>query len=63
MQHFDGTIAGVEMDVWWDIDLEFAEAPEAWSGSVDIDVEDLPDPDRSLNQTWHDPLEFIDTCD
>ena len=34
------------MDIWQDIDLEPAPAPEDWSGSVDIDLEDLPDPDR-----------------
>lgn len=63
LQHFDGTIEGVEIDVWRDIDLEPAEAPEDWSGSVDIDFEDLPDPERNLSQTWHDPLEFIEKYD
>ena len=51
------------MDVWWDIDLELAEAPEDWSGSVDIDLEDLQDPERCVSQVWHDPMEFIDTCE
>jgi len=49
------------MDVWSDIDLEHAQAPEDWSGSVDIDLEDIPDPERSVSQTWHDPMEFFDT--
>ena len=60
LQHFDGTIEGIELDAWWDIDLEPAVAPEDWSGSVDIDLEDLPDPERGVSQSWHDPLEFID---
>jgi len=63
LQHFDGTIEGLEMDVWQDIDLEPAEAPEDWSGSVDIDLEDLPDPDRAVGYNWNDPLVFVDTCD
>jgi len=63
LQHFDGTIEGVELDAWWDIDLELAEAPEDWSGSVDVDLEDLSDPERSISQTWHDPLEFIDSLE
>ncbi len=63
LQHFDGTIEGLEMDTWWDIDLEPAEAPEDWSGSVDIDVDDFSDPERGFSQTWHDPLEFIDRFD
>ncbi len=51
------------MDVWRDIDLEPAVAPEDWSGSVDIDLEDFPDPERAAGQHWNDPLEFVDTCD
>ncbi len=51
------------MDVWQDIDLEPAEAPEDWSGSVDIDLEDMPDPDRVAGSHQSDPLEFVDTCD
>ena len=63
LQHFDGTIEGLEMDVWQDIDLEPAEAPEDWSGSVDIDLEDMPDPDRVAGSHQSDPLEFVDACD
>lgn len=51
------------MDVWRTTDLEPAEAPEDWSGSVDVDLEDLSDPDGALSQSWLDPLEFVDTCD
>jgi hypothetical protein len=51
------------MDIWQDIDLEPAPAPEDWSGSVDIDLEDLPDPDRAGGYNRNDPLEFVDTCD
>lgn len=63
LQHFDGTIESLDLDHWWDIDLEPAEAPEDWSGSVDVDFDDLPDPDRGFSQTWHDPLELIDRID
>jgi hypothetical protein len=44
IQYFDGTVE--EMDVedweaqWEDGALESAEAPEDWSGSVDVDVQD-----------------------
>jgi len=51
------------LDAWRDIDLELAQAPEDWSGSVDIDLEDLPDADHAASLNWHDPLEFIDTYD
>jgi hypothetical protein len=61
LQHFDGTIEGVDIDVWADIDLEPAQAPEDWSGSVDIDWEDLPEPENPSNMGWHNPLSFLDS--
>ena len=60
LQHFDGTIEGVEFEVWQDIDLEPAQAPEDWSGSVDIDFQDLPETEIPLNIGWQNPLGFID---
>jgi hypothetical protein len=60
LQHFDGTIEGVELDVWKDINLEPAQAPEDWSGSVDIEFEDLPETEIPLSMGWQDPLDFID---
>ena len=60
LQHFDGTIEELEMDAWRDMNLEPAEAPEDWSGSVDVDVEDLAEPEQRSNRGWHDHLEFID---
>jgi hypothetical protein len=60
LQHFDGTIEGVEIDIWQDIDLEPAQAPEDWSGSVDIDCEDLPEPESRPSTGWHNPLSFLD---
>ena len=60
LQHFDGTIEGVEFDVWQDIELEPAQAPEDWSGSVDIDWQDLPEPEILLGTRWQNPLRFID---
>ena len=60
LQHFDGTIEGLELEMWQDIDIEPAQAPEDWSGSVDIDLEDLPEPDNRAANGWHNPLEFLD---
>jgi len=61
LQHFDGTIDSIEEEVWRDIDLEPAQAPEDWSGSVDIDLEDLPEPDRQSGHALQDPLMFLDS--
>lgn len=60
LQHFDGTIEGIEIDIWQDIDLEPAQAPEDWSGSVDIDLEDLPEPESPHSTGWQNPLGFLD---
>jgi hypothetical protein len=60
LQDFDGTIGSLELEVWRDTDIEPAQAPEDWSGSVDIDLEDLPEPDHCTGNGWHDPMEFLD---
>jgi hypothetical protein len=60
LQHFDGTIEGLDFEMWQDIDMESAQAPEDWSGSVDINLEDLPEPDISTANGWHSPLEILD---
>jgi hypothetical protein len=46
--------------VWRSIDMEPAQAPEDWSGSVDIDIEDLPEPVLRAGNGWHDPMVFFD---
>jgi len=44
VQYFDGTVAEFEFEDWEaqraNGEIEDAEAPEDWSGSVDVDVED-----------------------
>jgi hypothetical protein len=47
--------------VWRETDIEPAQAPEDWSGSVDIDSEDLPD--HYAGNGWHDPMGFLDSYD
>ena len=63
LQHFDGTIEEMEFDVWQDTDLEPVEAPEDWSGSVDVDVTDMPDPELVAGLGWQDPLVIIDNSE
>ncbi len=60
LQDFDGTIDSLEQEVWRETDIEPAQAPEDWSGSVDIDLEDLPEPDMRSGNGWHDPMMFFD---
>ena len=63
LQHFDGTIEGLDMETWMDTGLEGVQAPEDWSGSVDIDPEDLPDPENHPQLSWQSPLELLDRLD
>lgn len=63
LQHFDGTIESLDFEVWWDIDIESAQAPDDWSGSVDIDVGELPDPEYQAVNGWQDPLLFLEPHD
>ena len=45
IQYFDGTIEEMDFDGWnellMDESIEKADAPEDWSGSLDVDSEDL----------------------
>ena len=62
IQYFDGTVAGLEFDSWneqlLDELIDSADAPEDWSGAVDVEAEDLDrefeDNARSLWSTAHD---------
>ena len=45
IQYFDGTIEEMDFDSWLEMlkdeSIESADAPEDWSGSLDVDSEDL----------------------
>jgi len=58
VQYFDGSIAEMDFDSWNDqlLDgaLELADAPEDWSGSVDIDRADLDRaPEDIVRPVWN----------
>jgi hypothetical protein len=60
VQYFYGSITEMEFDSWneqlADGDLEVADAPEDWTGSVDINSEDLdlqPEDQARANWTEH----------
>jgi Family of unknown function (DUF6763) len=71
VQYFDGTVEELELDDWreqWKSGaLEAAEAPEDWSGSVDVEGEDESagaldsiDTDRRLNAGSLEDLDLFD---
>jgi len=64
LQYFDGTIDEIDLESWPSMLLERVRAPEDWSGSVDMDPEDLAEGDRTESPLgWHDPLEIIENSD
>jgi hypothetical protein len=60
IQYFDGTVAEMDFDSWneqlLDDIIESADAPEDWSGAIDVEAEDL---DREFEDnartSWSDP--------
>jgi hypothetical protein len=61
VQHFDGTVEEYDLDAWDELDFEEAQAPEDWTGSVDVEPEDY-ESEREIAATgaWLDPLMSLD---
>lgn len=58
-QSFDGDVEELELDAWWDLDIEPAEPPEDWTGPYDdIEADDLDYSDTGMSgRDWREPLE------
>ncbi len=42
IQYFDGDVEEIGLDGWYELDIEPIEAPENWTGPVDVaEVDDL----------------------
>lgn len=61
VQHFDGTLEEFDLESWEEQDFEEAQAPEDWTGSVDVEPEDY-ESDREITAagSWVDPLMSLD---
>lgn len=65
VQHFDGTVEEFDFESWdeqWeDALIETAQAPEDWTGSVDIEPEDNEQTsDSNSERQWLSPLDYFD---
>ena len=61
VQHFDGTVEEFDLDAWEELDFEEAQAPEDWTGSVDVEPEDYEsEREVAATGTWIDPLMSLD---
>jgi hypothetical protein len=63
IQYFDGTVEELDFDAWQELEIEAAEPPEDWSGSVDVDEEALEQFADRPNENFDDPLEYLDRQD
>jgi hypothetical protein len=62
IQDFDGDVDEVDMDTWFAMPLDPAEAPEDWTGPVDdIEPDDLGYASGTEMETrgWHVPLDEL----
>lgn len=59
IQHFDGTVEELEPETWFTLDAEQVGAPEDWSGSVDVSIEDLPGR-RMPSPDWRQQCDLLD---
>lgn len=61
IQFFDGTIDEIELEAWPGLLPVEVNAPEDWSGSLDMDPDDYVGCGSSeMPSGFHDPLEFLD---
>jgi hypothetical protein len=63
IQYFDGTVEEIELEEWREAEMETCEAPEDWTGSLDVEPEDTENEyqaEPGNTKTWADPLQFID---
>ena len=54
IQYFDGTLDEIDLATWYAMDVELVEAPEGWTGPVDMD--DLSSIDAEMSaEDWQAP--------
>lgn len=61
VQYVDGEVAEFELDVWRQLLLEPAAAPEDWRSPFELDDEDSLDPDMPFHpEDWNSPVSTIE---
>lgn len=61
IQYFDGAVEELDLESWLELAVDNAEAPEDWSGSLDLMNEDYGvDLDRPASPEPRSPLDDID---
>ena len=63
IQYFDGTVEELEPEEWYEAGIETGDAPEDWTGSLDVDAEDTEneyEAEPGNARPWADPLQYVD---
>ncbi|MDP5053695.1 MAG: hypothetical protein NWP69_07895 [Congregibacter sp.] len=61
VQYLDGELADFEIDVWAELDLVVAAAPEDWRSAFELDDADEIDPDEAMHPLqWASPVANIE---
>lgn len=57
IQYFDGGLDEIDLDTWYDLDIELIEAPEDWTGPVDdIERDDIDYTETDMQpDEWNAP--------
>jgi hypothetical protein len=62
LQNFDGDVDEVDLDSWFAMPLEAAEAPDDWSGPVDdVESDELGDSGagETAGRNWRGPIDDL----
>ena len=53
LQHFDGDLEEVELETWYEMEIERVEEPEDWSGAMDLgEADERGFGDGELDEAW-----------
>lgn len=62
LQYFDGTVAEIDLESWKDMYMEEAEAPEDWTGPMDVERSDAEPGGQDVpHRDFADPLDYFDS--
>lgn len=61
VQYFDGTVEEYDFDSWYSLEIDSTDAPEDWSGSLDLERDDYGvDLDLHMRPDSSNPLDDLD---
>lgn len=63
IQYFDGALEELDRETWDELAIEPAEAPEDWSGPMDIVSEDMQDMNETVIPRAHDGYDYMNDID